>query len=637
MTQVGLPTLYQQNIHQTKYARWNEEFNRRETWTETVDRYMAAVQRQSEKHGFSLNGEFAEIREAILHLELVPSMRALMTAGPALDRDNVAGYNCCYLTVNKVQAFDETMYILMCGTGVGFSVERQYVNQLPEVPILFDVDDVIVVADSKQGWASAFRRLLSALYAGGVPKWDLSKLRPAGARLKTFGGRSSGPAPLDELFRYAVNLFRDAQGRKLTSLECHGIMCKIGDIVVVGGVRRSALLSLSNPSDDRMRDAKAGQWWQDNPHYALANNSAAWTEKPSMERFLDEWIALIKSKSGERGIFSREAAKKQAAKYGRRNPDFEFGCNPCAEIFLRDRQMCNLTEVIVRPGDTEEELFRKVRLATILGTIQATYTDFRYLSAQWKKNCEEERLLGVSLTGVMAHPILSQVSDECKDLLGRLRIEAYETNLIWSEKFGINPATAITCNKPSGNTSELCQTHASGIHAGHSQWYIRTNRGNKNDPVAQLLKAQGVPCEDEIAHPDTTWVFSWAMKAPEGLITRNQRSAIDQLETWLMYAEYWCEHKPSVTISVRENEWLAVGDFVYKHWDRMSGVSFLPHSDHIYQQAPFQEISEDEYNEYVKKVPTEIDWSLLSAIELEDHTENMQELACAGGACLVQY
>jgi ribonucleoside-triphosphate reductase len=637
VTQVGLPTPYQEQIHQTKYARWNEDLKRRETWTETVDRYMSAIQRQSEKHEFTLNGEYDQIRNAILNLELVPSMRALMTAGPALDRDNIAGYNCAYLAINRVHAFDEAMYVLMCGTGVGFSVERQYVNQLPEVPTLYPVDDVIVVADSKQGWASAFRRLLAALYAGGTPSWDLSKLRPAGARLKTMGGRSSGPVPLDELFRYTVAIFKEAQGRKLTSLECHGIMCKIGDIVVVGGVRRSALLSLSNPSDDRMREAKSGRWDIENPHYALANNSAAWTEKPSMERFLDEWISLIKSKSGERGIFSREAAKKQAAKYGRRDPDHEFGVNPCSEIILRDRQTCNLTEVIVRPGDTEAELMRKVELATILGTIQSTYTDFRYLSAQWKKNCEEERLLGVSLTGVMAHSILSQVTDECKGLLGRLREHSVETNAVWAAKLGINPATAITCNKPSGNTSELCQTYASGIHAGHGHWYIRTNRLNKTDPVGQLLMMQGVPYEDEIHHPDTMWVFSWPMKAPPGLITRGQMSAIDQLEIWLMYAEHWCEHKPSVTITVRESEWLAVGDFVYRHWDQMSGVSFLPHSDHIYQQAPYQEITEDEYEQFVQTMPTDIDWSLLTAIELEDHTEATQELACVGGACEVTY
>jgi ribonucleoside-triphosphate reductase len=637
VTSIGLPTEYQSQIHQTKYARWSDELGRRETWAETVERYMAAIQRQSEKHGFTLNGEYEEIQAAIQGLELVPSMRALMTAGPALDKDNVASYNCAYLAINRVHAFDEVVYILMCGTGVGYSVERQYTNQLPEVPDLYPVEDVIVVADSKIGWASAYRRLLGALYAGAIPSWNLSKLRPAGARLKTFGGRSSGPGPLDELFRYTVNTFRQAQGRKLTSLECHGILCKIGDIVVVGGVRRSALLSLSNPSDDRMRDAKAGQWWQDNPHYALANNSAAWTEKPSMERFLDEWISLIKSKSGERGIISRDALKKQAAKYGRRDPNHEFGVNPCSEIILRDRQTCNLTEVIVRPGDTEDELFRKVRLATILGTVQSTYTDFRYLSAQWKKNCEEERLLGVSLTGVMAHPILSQVTDEAKDLLSRLRIHAVETNAIWAEKLGINPATAITCNKPSGNTSELALTHASGLHAGHSKFRIRTNRANKSDPVAQMLRDQGVPCEDEIHHPDTTWVLSWPMKAPDGLVTRSEMTAVKQLEVWLMYAEYWCEHKPSVTVSVKDDEWLEAGAFVYKHWDEMSGVSFLPYSDHIYQQAPLQEITEAEYDVAVAAMPTEIDWSKLVEYELEDSTESARELACTGGSCEIAW
>jgi ribonucleoside-diphosphate reductase alpha chain len=620
-------------IHQTKYARWRDEDNRRETWDETVTRYMDAIQRQSEKYGFTLNGEYEEIRDAIANLELVPSMRALMTAGPALDRDNVGGYNCAYLAIDRVHAFDEVVYVLMCGTGVGYSVERQYVNKLPEIPDLYPVDDVIVVADSKIGWASAYRRLLAALYAGGIPSWDLTRLRPAGARLKTFGGRSSGPGPLDELFRYTVNIFRQAQGRKLTSLECHGILCKIGDIVVVGGVRRSALLSLSNPSDDRMRDAKSGQWFVENPHYALANNSAAWTEKPSMERFLDEWISLIRSKSGERGIFSREAAKAQAAKYGRRDPNHEFGVNPCSEIILRDRQLCNLTEVIVRPEDTEEELFRKVKLATILGTVQSTYTDFRYLSAQWKKNCEEERLLGVSLTGVMGHPVLSQVTDEAKDLLRRLREYTVEINAFWAEKLGINCSTAITCNKPSGNTSQLCLTHGSGINAAHDLFYIRTTRENKTSPVAQLLKNQGVPCEDEIHHPDTMFVFSWPMKAPEGIVTRDQVTGVQQLELWLMYAENWCEHKPSVTINVKDHEWLEVGAFVYKHWDQMSGVSFLPYSDHIYQQAPYQTITEAQYETLAAEMPTKLDWTELAFLEFEDQTEGAQELACTGGAC----
>ena len=636
MTEIGLPSVYQAQIHQSKYARWDESKKRRETWYETVDRYLTGISKQALKFDVTFPEELlSEMNKAILDLEVVPSMRALMTMGEALEKNNVAAYNCAYMAINRVRAFDEAVYILMCGTGLGFSVERQYVNQLPEVPTLYPVEDTIVVADSKIGWASAYRRLIGNLYSGAIPTWDLSKLRAAGSPLKTFGGRSSGPAPLDELFRYTVAIFKQAQNRKLNSVECHGIMCKIGDIVVVGGVRRSALLSLSNPSDERMRDAKSGQWFVENAHYALANNSAAWTEKPSPERFLDEVCALIKSKSGERGIVSRDALKKQAAKYGRRDPNHEFGVNPCSEIILRDQEFCNLSEVIVRPEDTLESLKRKVTVATIFGTVQATFTDFRYLSKQWQKNCEEERLLGVSLTGVAAHPVLSHKNPEAEALLDELRLHALSINEVWAERFGINVSVAITCNKPSGNTSQLCLTHCSGIHVGHSPYYIRTIRISKNDPVGQVLYYQGVPCEDEIHHQDTMWVFSWPMKSPNTLITRDDVSAIDQLETWLMYAEHWCEHKPSVTISVKDDEWVDVAAFVYRHWDAMSGVSFLPHSDHIYQQAPYQEITEEEYDRLMADLPKTINWDMLGEIETEDRTEGSRELACTAGACLV--
>lgn len=648
-----LPTLYQEQIHRTKYARWNEEEQRRESWDETVDRYLVAMAAHS---GDALPAALIEeLREAILSLGVMPSMRALMTAGKALDRDHVAGYNCAYLTVSRPQAFDEALYILCCGTGVGFSVERQYVNQLPEVPTLFASDTTIVVRDSKIGWASALRQLVHLLYSGVIPQWDTSKVRPAGARLKTFGGRASGPGPLIDLFRYVIDTFTAAQGRKLSSLECHGIMCKVGDVVVVGGVRRSALISLSNPSDDRMRDAKAGRWSDNHPEYALANNSAAWTEKPSMERFLDEWISLIKSKSGERGIVNRAGMQAQVARNGRRDANHDFGTNPCSEIILRDRQFCNLSEVVVRSEDTLETLAEKVRLATILGTLQSTFTTFRYLSAKWKANCEEERLLGVSLTGIMDHPILAMQSvadpgqPKCffgfgplpssyhptavlRSVLQELRQVAIDTNAEWAEKLGINPSTAITCVKPSGTVSQLVDA-ASGIHPRWSDYYIRTNRASKSDPVAQFLYWQSVPAEDELLHPDTTMVFSYPMKAPPGSITRHQVTALDQLNLWLVYAEHWCEHKPSITVYVRDEEWLEVGAFVYKHFDRMSGVSFLPHSDHAYKQAPYQDITEAEYERLTAEMPDSLNWEELPTFELEDSTEGMRELACVAGGC----
>jgi len=629
-----LPTLYQQQIHKTKYSRWIDELERRETWPETVDRYMEFIADQADELGYTLEmEEFNELRYAILNLEIMPSMRAMMTAGKALKRDNVAGFNCAYLAVNRFQAFDEAMYILMCGTGIGFSVERQFVNELPEVPTLYETSDTIVVEDSKIGWASSLRRMISMLYAGAIPKWDVSKIRPAGSKLKTFGGRASGPGPLDALFQYTVDTFRGAQGRKLTSIECHGLMCKVGDVVVAGGVRRSALISLSNPSDDRMRDAKQGQWHVSHPEYALANNSAAWTEKPEMERFLDEWIALIKSKSGERGIVNREGMKKIVERNGRRDPDHEFGTNPCSEIILRDRQFCNLSEVVVRPEDDCQSLLRKVRLATILGTLQSSLTNFRYLSETWRENTEEERLLGVSLTGIMDNEILSDHRAASAHLT-TLKECAIDTNIEWAEKLGIEPSRAITCVKPSGTVSQLVDA-ASGIHPRHSKYYIRTNRGNKTDPVAQFMAASGIPFEDDIMNPDTTWVFSFPIKAPEGAVTIADRSALDQLRLWLSYQENWCEHKPSITVHVREDEWLEVGAFVYKHFDLISGISFLPKDDHSYQQAPYQEISEEEYEKLVAEMPDGLDWDALTTFELEDSTETTKELACFAGACEV--
>ena len=556
-----------------------------------------------------------------------------MTAGPALARDNTAGYNCSYLPVDDPKSFDEAMFILLCGTGVGFSVERQYITKLPEVPDrLFNSDTTVVVKDSKEGWAKAFRQVLSLLWAGEVPKWDVSKVRPAGARLKTFGGRASGPAPLVDLFNFAVDTFKKAQGRKLTSLECHDLMCKIGQVVVVGGVRRSAMISLSNLSDDRMRHAKSGQWWENEGQRGLANNSVAYTEKPEMGQFMKEWQSLYDSKSGERGIFNREASQKQAAKNGRRDDNYEFGTNPCSEIILRPYQFCNLTEVVVREHDTIEDLERKVKLATILGTIQSKYTNFPYLRKVWQKNTEEERLLGVSLTGIMDNPLMTSKNAGLEKTLEHLRQVAVDTNGYWSNALDIPPSAAITCVKPSGTVSQLVDS-ASGIHARHSDYYVRTVRGDNKDPLTQFMKDQGIPAEPCVMKPDTTTVFSFPVSSPAGCVTRNDMSAVEQLETWLTYQRHWCEHKPSVTITVREEEWMEVGAFVYKYFDEMSGVSFLPHSDHTYQQAPYQECTAQEYAELEAKVPTSVDWNALTLYELEDTTSGSQTMACSSGSC----
>ena len=571
--------------------------------------------------------------DAIVGLEVMPSMRAMMTAGPALNRDNTSGYNCSYLPVDDPKSFDEAMFILLCGTGVGFSVERQYISKLPEVPeTLFDSETTVVVKDSKEGWAKSLRQVLSLLWAGEIPKWDVSKVRPAGARLKTFGGRASGPAPLGDLFNFAVATFKKAQGRKLTSLECHDLMCKIGQVVVVGGVRRSAMISLSNLSDDRMRNAKSGNWWDNEGQRALANNSVAYTEKPDVELFMKEWLALIESKSGERGIFNRVASKAQAAKNGRRDPEWEFGTNPCSEIILRPYQFCNLTEVVVRATDTIDTLSEKVRLATILGTIQATYTHFPYLRKVWKDNTEAERLLGVSLTGIMDNPLMTSKNAGLEKTLEHLRSVAVSTNAEWADRLGIPQSAAITCVKPSGTVSQLVDS-ASGIHARHSEYYIRTVRGDNKDPLTTFMKEQGIPAEACVMKPDSTTVFSFPVKAPDNCVTRNDMSAVDQLETWLAYQRHWCEHKPSVTITVRDEEWLEVGAFVYKHFDEMSGVSFLPHSDHTYQQAPYQECEKEEYEALLKKMPKTIYWDGLSLYEVEYNTSGMQPMACSADSC----
>jgi ribonucleoside-triphosphate reductase len=623
---------YMQFIAISRYARWLEDENRRENWGETVDRYVDNIIKHEGKHIY--HSDIDEIYDAILGLEVMPSMRSLMTAGAAAERDNTCMYNCAYLAVDNVVAFDEAMFILLCGTGVGFSVERQSVSKLPDVPQVFNPSgDTIVVDDSKEGWAKALRKVVKTLYAGELPQWDVSKVRPAGAKLKTFGGRASGPAPLIDLFNFVTAIFKGAAGRKLSSIECHDIMCKIGEVVVVGGVRRSAMISLSNLSDDRMRHAKGGSWWETAGHRALANNSVAYTEKPDAMSFMREWVALAESGSGERGIFNRVASKAQAAKNGRRDNNYDFGTNPCSEIILRPNQFCNLTEVVVRATDSFDDLKRKVRLATILGTIQATYTKFPYLRKVWADNTEEERLLGVSLTGIMDNSITNDMGgSDLSFVLNKLKQIAIDTNKEWAEKLGIPQSTAITCVKPSGTVSQLVDS-ASGIHTRYSPYYIRTVRGDNKDPITEFMIAQGIPNEPDVMKPDGTTVFSFPTKSPDGAIVTSDMSAIQQLEMWLTYQRHWCEHKPSVTISIRPDEWFDVGAFVYKHFDEMSGVSFLPFSEHTYQQAPYQEITKEAYDAALELMPKSIDWTKLSEYETEDHTKGSSTFACVGGTC----
>ena len=622
----NLPTDYQAFIHKSRYAKYIEGEGR-ESWGDTVARYTKNIIRDLVD-----NKTKNEIEEAVLGLEVMPSMRGLMTAGKAADRDNTCMYNCSYVAVDTPVAFDEAMFILLCGTGVGFSVERQSVSKLPEVPTLFDSETNIVVKDSKEGWAKSLRQLIALLYSGEIPTWDISRVRHAGAPLKTFGGRASGPAPLVDLFNFVIKTFKDSQNRRLSSIECHDIMCKIGEVVVVGGVRRSAMISLSNLSDDRMRHAKSGSWWENDPQRALANNSVSYTEKPDSLSFMREWMALVESGSGERGIFNRQASKVQAAKNSRRDHTYEFGTNPCSEIILRPSQFCNLTEVVVRATDTLETLSEKVRLATILGTIQSSYTKFPYLRKIWQKNTEEERLLGVSLTGIMDNPLMTLKNKGLETTLEHLKQIAVNTNFTWSKRLGIPVSTAITCVKPSGTVSQLVDS-SSGIHARHSAYYIRTVRGDNKDPLTQFMMDQGIPHEPDVFKPDQTTVFSFPMKAPKGATVTADMSAIEQLEMWLAYQRNWCEHKPSVTINVKNDEWFEVGAFVYKHFDEMSGVSFLPFSEHTYQQAPYQDCDKSTYLKALGSLPSSIDWSKLSDYESEDNTAGSQTLACSGDAC----
>ena len=620
---------YQQFIHKSRYARWIKEEGRRETWEETVQRYVDFWAERGQ-----IDSKVSKkLYNAIYNLEVMPSMRCLMTAGVALDKDNVAGFNCSYLAIDSPRSFDELMYVLMCGTGVGFSVERNFITKLPVVAESFHkTDTTIVVGDSKVGWASAFRELIAMLYAGKIPNWDMSKVRPAGARLETFGGRASGAQPLEDLFHFCVDVFRKAEGRKLTSLECHDVVCKVADIVVVGGVRRSALISLSNLSDGRMAKAKSGAWWELNGHRRLANNSVAYTEKPDFEAFLNEMQTLYESKSGERGLFSRVAAQKIAARNGRRDPNYDFGTNPCSEIILRSNQFCNLSEIVVREDDTEETLKAKAEVAAIIGTLQATLTDFRYLRNIWKKNTEEEALLGVSMTGIMDNKLLSTPnSPHCEVVLENVRNVAIETNKKWAKKLGINQSTAVTAVKPSGTVSQLVDS-ASGIHPRFSKHYIRRVRSDKKDPLAVFMSAAGFPVEDDVMS-DSSSVFSFPVKAPETSVTVSDVGAMHQLELWKMYQNHWCEHKPSITVYYTDSEFLQVAQWIWDNFDLCSGISLLPVSEHTYQQAPYEDINAEQYEELLASMPKDINWNDLQYFEQEDNTTGSQELACTGGAC----
>ena len=628
------PGIYETFIAKSRYARYIDSDKRRENWGETVSRYFDFVTKHIQtEQNYTISAELRkELQDAVTNFEVMPSMRALMTAGKALSRDNTAGYNCSYLPVDDPKCFDEAMFILLNGTGVGFSVERQYIIKLPDVPEhIYDSESTIVVSDSKEGWSKAVRQVIAMLYSGEAPKWDVSKVRPHGARLKVFGGRASGPGPLVDLFKFLVKLFKNAQGRKLNSIECHDIMCKIGEVVVVGGVRRSAMISLSNLSDDRMRHAKSGAWWEGQGQRALANNSACYTERPDVGIFMQEWLSLYESKSGERGIFNREAAKNIVKQNGRRDPDYEFGTNPCSEIILRPFQFCNLTEIIVRADDTIKDVQRKARIASILGTIQSTLTHFPYLRKIWRDNTEAERLLGVSMTGVLDNALLNNADDpELEGRLQSIKQVAIDVNKEFAEAFGIPQSAAVTCNKPSGTVSQLTDT-ASGIHARHAAYYYRRVRSDMKDPLTQAMIAAGVPNEPDVTKPNSTVIFTFPKKAPTGAVLRSDLGAISHLKLWLAYQRFYCEHKPSVTISVMEKEWPAVGAFVWEHFDEMSGVSFLPYDGGTYRQAPYEDCTKEQYEAMLAIMPTSIDWD--SIVEMEDNVEGAQMLACTAGNC----
>jgi ribonucleoside-diphosphate reductase alpha chain len=626
---------YKNFIHISRYARWIPEKNRRESWTETVNRYMTFMKDHLVvNYKYSSDDKiFTEIENAILNHEIMPSMRALMTAGAALDRDHIASYNCSFIAVDNPRAFDEAMYVLMNGTGVGFSVEQKYTDQLPIVAESFyKTETTIVVDDSKLGWSKAFKELIALLYQGQIPNWDMSKVRPSGARLKTFGGRASGPEPLDSLFKFAVETFQMASGRRLKPIEAHDLMCKIGEVVVVGGVRRSALISLSNLDDFEMAKAKSGQWWETQPQRSLANNSAVYNSKPNTAQFLREWRNLYESKSGERGIYNIDSVKKHVASFGRRDESKIAGTNPCGEIILRSNEFCNLTEVVIKENDTKESLLEKIRLATILGTWQSTLTDFKYIRKIWKDNCEEERLLGVSLTGIFGNKLTSTPGKPLEELLTFMREESVKTNDVEATKIGINPSASITCVKPSGTVSQLVGV-SSGIHPWYSEYYIRSVRGDNKDPLTQFLKDAGVPNEPDVMKPEHTTVFYFPQKSPKNAVLTKNLTAIDHLEIWKLYRTYWTEHNPSVTVNLHEDEWVRVGAWVYDNFDSIGGVSFLPASEHTYKQAPYQEITKEEYTEMLSKMPKSIYWEGLVAYEKEDGTTGSQELSCVAGEC----
>jgi len=627
-------TPYQEYIGKSRYSRYLDDKGRREHWPETVNRYFDFMTKHlQEKHNYTLTQPLRdELQSAVTNLEVMPSMRSIMTAGDALERQNVAGYNCSYLPIDDPKAFDEAMYILLCGTGVGFSVEQKYVSKLPEIPVdLYNSGTVINVKDSKEGWAKALRQVIALLYAGEIPKWDVSNVRPAGARLKTFGGRASGPEPLVDLFKYVVNKFKAATGRKLTSLEAHDILCKVGEVVVVGGVRRSAMISLSDLSDDRMAHAKAGNWWDGNGQRALANNSAIYEVKPDVGKFMREWSSIYESHSGERGIFNRYASELQAAKSGRRELGKEWGTNPCSEIILRPYQFCNLSSVIVRSDDSVDTLRNKVRLATILGTFQSTMTHFPYLRKVWQTNTEDERLLGVSMTGILDNTLLNNPdSTELPAILEGMKNVAIDTNAEFADAIGINRSAAITAIKPEGTVSQLTGT-ASGIHPQHSQYFIRRVRSDNKDPLTDFLKAQGFPAEACVMKPDSTTIFSFPMRVEKGAVLREDLNAIKHLRLWLLFQRHYCEHKPSVTISVNENEWPEVGAWVWNNFDEITGVSFLPMDGGTYRQAPYESMTEFEYHDMVASMPLGIDWDKL--VEGTDNVEGAQTLACTAGAC----
>jgi ribonucleoside-diphosphate reductase alpha chain len=629
---------YQSFIAISRYARWDDENQRREFWEESADRYLTFLSEHTLKnYQYDLSQDMQFLREKFVGLEALGSMRALMTAGPALSRSNIAGYNCSYLPIDDEVAFDELLYILMNGTGVGFSVEKRYVEKLPVVGREIDMRTVefpIVVEDSKEGWAKALREVVRVLYSGLVPTWDVSGVRPAGSRLKTFGGRSSGPEPLVDLFEFVTKIFTNAVGRQLTTLEVFDIVCKIASVVVVGGVRRSALIALTDLDDQDLATAKSGEWYVEHPYRGLANVSAVYDKRPTQSEFMAEWKNIYDSKSGERGIFNREASRNQAAKYGRRDATIDYGTNPCSEIILRPYQFCNLSTVIVRPEDTLLDLMEKVKAATIFGTIQSTLTDFKYLRPIWRENTEEERLLGVSMTGQLGHPVLngSEGTTVLTEWLDQLRQYAVYINREYAKKLGISPSAAVTCVKPEGTTSQLANA-ASGMHTWHAKYYVRRVRGDKKDPLSRLMIDAGIPAEEDVMNP-SAMVFSFPIKAPDYALTRTDLSAIEHLDLWLAYQRHFTEHKPSVTITIKEDEWLETAAWVWKNFDELSGVAFLPYSDHVYQQAPYEDLTEEQYNDMLYTMPSQIPWEDLSWYELYDQTVGTQSLACtADGGC----